>query len=73
MSAELVEPLVAEEPIIHEEQPTIVAPAAFAWEGAEQARDGETYVERAYRGPTPENPVAIAQEAAEARRVPGQA
>jgi len=56
MSAESVEPPVAEEPVIHEEQPTIVAPAAFAWEGAEQARDGETYVERAQRGPTPENP-----------------
>ena len=50
------EPPVAIEPVVHEEQPTIVAPAAFAWEGAEQARDGETYVERAQRGPTPENP-----------------
>jgi len=47
---------------IHEEQPAIVAPSAFSW-GEPQPVDrniepieGETWVERAYRGPTPENP-----------------
>lgn len=48
--------------VIHEEQPAIVAPSAFAWgnpqpvESTVQHRDGETWVERAYRGPTPDNP-----------------
>jgi len=53
---------------IREEQPAIVAPeaSAFAWGNsapAHQAEDdgsdrrpGETWVERAYRGPTPANP-----------------
>ena len=47
---------------IHEEQPAIVVPSAFAW-GKPQEADrnvekpqGETRVERAYRGPTPDNP-----------------
>jgi len=53
--------------VIHEEQPAIVAPSAFAWGNSQPAEtmvegrgddraDGETWVERAYRGPTPENP-----------------
>jgi len=56
----------APEPVIHEEQPTIVGPSAFAWGEAEQTRPamsdeddrrpGETWVERAYRGPTADNP-----------------
>ena len=55
---------------VHEEQPMIVGPAAsaFAWgnkePAAEQATDddgsdrnpGESWVERAYRGPSPANP-----------------
>jgi hypothetical protein len=53
----MVDAPIAEEPVIHDEQPTIVAPAAFAWQGSAPAkRDGDTHVERAYRGPTPENP-----------------
>jgi hypothetical protein len=56
------------EPIIHEEQPAIVAPSAFAWGNEQRSRDpeptveeddrlpGESWVERAYRGPTPNNP-----------------
>ena len=61
------------EPVIHDEQPAIVAPeaSAFAWgnresqNGAqtreasdEDRRPGETWVERAYRGPSPANPSA---------------
>jgi hypothetical protein len=50
--------------IVHEEQPVIVAPSAFAWGNERPAersleadrRPGETWVERAYRGPTPDNP-----------------
>ena len=74
------EPVVAEapvaetprhDPILHEEQPAIVAPSAFAW-GNDQSRQssgasaakaedddrmpGESWVQRAYRGPTPNNP-----------------
>jgi len=47
---------------VEQEQPAIIAPSAFAWERQPQADDpavrtsDETYVERAYRGPTPENP-----------------
>ncbi len=64
-------PAAAVEPrhdsILHEEQPRIVAPSAFAW-GArapvvEPARAdgddrlaGETWVQRAYRGPSANNP-----------------
>ena len=60
-----VEPEAVHEPMIHEEQPAIVAPSAFAWgnERQSQERDadddrlpGESWVERAYRGPTPNNP-----------------
>jgi hypothetical protein len=68
-----VETVVATEPrhdpIIHEEQPAIVAPSAFAW-GNEQRQPadanepideddrmpGESWVQRAYRGPTSNNP-----------------
>jgi hypothetical protein len=63
-----VEPEARPEPIIHEEQPAIVAPSAFAWGNEQRSRDpeptveeddrlpGESWVERAYRGPTPNNP-----------------
>jgi hypothetical protein len=59
------------DPVIHDEQPAIVAPSAFAW-GSERRSDssreagpmvdeddrlpGESWVQRAYRGPTPNNP-----------------
>jgi len=56
----------APEPVIHEEQPAIVGPSAFAWGESQQSRPpmsdeddrrpGETWVERAYRGPTADNP-----------------
>jgi len=65
-----VSPAAAEpEAVIHEEQPAIVAPSAFAWGDkqneqprADQTVDeddrmpGETWIQRAYRGPTPNNP-----------------
>jgi resuscitation-promoting factor RpfA len=52
------------DPIFHEEQPAMVAPSAFAWgnERPSQSADeddrmpGETWIQRAYRGPTPNNP-----------------
>jgi len=61
------EPIAAApEPVIHEEQPAILAPSAFAWGRAEAPRmqqpeqgdrkPGETWVERAYRGPSADNP-----------------
>jgi len=71
---EVMEETVADEPMtieperlprhdtVHDEQPAIVAPSAFAWGNAQPAeqqvdrREGETWVERAYRGPTPDNP-----------------
>ena len=71
MEHEPVEAVVQEPaPILHEEQPAIVAPSAFAWgnapseptrPAAQAAEDddrlpGESWVERAYRGPTPNNP-----------------
>jgi hypothetical protein len=64
------------EPIIHEEQPKILAPSAFAWGNTPQAdeprvnssneqsseqddrRPGESWVERAYRGSSSNNPSA---------------
>jgi hypothetical protein len=60
------------EPIIHEPQPAIVAPSAFAWGNApaepgrataqttddDDRMPGESWVQRAYRGPTPNNPSA---------------
>ncbi len=55
-------PEVRDDPVVHDEQPAIVAPSAFAWERQPQADDptvrgsDETHIERAYRGPTPENP-----------------
>jgi hypothetical protein len=57
------EPMVRHE-VIHDEQPRIVAPSpsAFAWGASQPAEsqvehdDGETWVERAYRGPTEDNP-----------------
>jgi hypothetical protein len=58
----------APEPVIHEEQPSIVGPSAFAWGESQRPRaassdqddrrPGETWVERAYRGPTADNPSA---------------
>lgn len=60
----VAEPVAA--PVIHDEQPAIIAPSAFAWDRnrartdepmVEQERqEGETWVERAYRGPSPSNP-----------------
>ena len=61
----------AQSEVIHEEQPPIVAPSAFSWGNGESAGEstssaealdkgerepGETWVERAYRGPSPSNP-----------------
>jgi hypothetical protein len=54
-------------PVIHEEEPAMVAPSAFTWgprpEATGQAGDpdddrlpGESWVERAYRGPSANNP-----------------
>jgi hypothetical protein len=61
-------------PAIHAERPVMVEPSAFAWGNQTQAeetaragepiagqdgrRPGETWVEAAYRGPTPNNPSA---------------
>jgi hypothetical protein len=48
--------------LVYDEQPAIVAPSAFAWGNTRPAestidrRNNETWVERAYRGPTPDNP-----------------
>lgn len=64
---------VSHEPVVHEEQPAIVAPpvSAFGWGNGEQSAQtateepmveqddrnpGETWIERAYRGPSPLNP-----------------
>ena len=54
------------EPTTHEEQPALAGPSAFAWERGEAARmqqpeqgdraPGETWVQRAYRGPSADNP-----------------
>ena len=63
--AEPVEAAVAAP--IHKEQPAIIAPSAFAWDDRpsksasdddSDRRPGETWVERAYRGPSPANPSA---------------
>jgi hypothetical protein len=64
--AEPAEP--APMPNVHEEQPAIVAPSAFAWgnerplktvsDDGSDRRPGESWVERAYRGPSPANPSA---------------
>jgi hypothetical protein len=62
------EPVIHEPaPVIHEPEPAMIAPSAFAWgnhdRGAETQVDddddrlaGESWVERAYRGPSPGNP-----------------
>ena len=57
------EPAVpATAPAAYEEQPAIVEPSAFNWGTAQtaepqvEARSGESWVERAHRGPTPDNP-----------------
>jgi hypothetical protein len=71
LSYEPFEAAAAPEPEVYHEQPATAEPepAAFAW-GAEQPvatqerapeddrRPGETWVERAYRGPSPANPSA---------------
>ena len=55
------------DPVVHEEQPTIVGPSVFSWghepEAPQGERDsdddrlpGESWVERAYRGPSANNP-----------------
>ncbi|HKP34430.1 MAG TPA: LAETG motif-containing sortase-dependent surface protein, partial [Sphingomicrobium sp.] len=79
MTSEPVEAAAMDEPrhdpIVHEEQPAIVAPAAsaFSWgdpqpaphtpiaaqtgtDSEDDRMPGESWVERAYRGPTPNNP-----------------
>ena len=64
------EPMFQHEPAMADEQPAIVAPAAsaFSWDKAQPCDDpiddgsdrcpGETWVERAHRGPSPANPSA---------------
>ena len=63
---------VVNEPMVHEEQPTILAPPVSAFSWGDQQRTagraeeplveqddreaGETWIERAYRGPSPLNP-----------------
>ena len=71
---EYAEPVAATEPKplenpVAEEHPAIIAPSAFAWsnprpgepveagDGSDR-RPGESWVERAYRGPSPANPSA---------------
>jgi len=56
------------EPVIHDEQPAMVAPSAFTWgreapaaqkaeaDAEDDRLPGESWVERAYRGPSPGNP-----------------
>jgi hypothetical protein len=72
MAFEPFEETAASEPVTHEPQPETIAPVApaFAWgnkpgaltpagepiAGVDDRRPGETWVERAYRGPTPNNP-----------------
>lgn len=67
----VVEPASVEpqhDPVVHEAEPAIVAPSAFAWgnQAPEPGNDsrnsdddrlpGETWVQRAYRGPSANNP-----------------
>jgi len=65
-------PVVEAEPrhdtIVHDEQPAIAAPSAFAWgakapirqradgDSGDDRLPGETWVQRAYRGPSANNP-----------------
>jgi hypothetical protein len=71
MAYEPFEAEPAPEPVVHEEQPAIVAPSAFAWGNEQPAEQpsltteptadddrlpGESWIERAYRGPSPANP-----------------
>ena len=64
-------PVMAEprhDPIVHEEQPAIVAPSAFTWgqqpatadrtesDSGDDRLPGESWVDRAYRGPSANNP-----------------
>ena len=56
------------DPIVHDEQPEIVAPSAFPWDASGSSEQGagrdpdddrlpgETWVQRAYRGPSANNP-----------------
>ena len=64
---ETVEPVASTpEPVVFEQQPAIVAPSAFAWGSTDDPvpaaadqddrQPGETWVERAYRGPSADNP-----------------
>src|SRR5436305_6282414 len=58
------------DPIVHDEQPEIAAPSAFAWgasaptqqradgDSGDDRLPGETWVQRAYRGPSANNPSA---------------
>jgi hypothetical protein len=63
-------PAGVDDSLVAEEQPALVAPpaSAFSWgastalpeqrleEGSDDRRPGETWAERAYRGPSPSNP-----------------
>ena len=65
---ETVEPSISRhDPVVHRPELAIVAPSAFAWgnshtvgqpldEDGSDRRPGETWVDRAYRGPSPANP-----------------
>jgi hypothetical protein len=64
--AAVIEP--RHDPIVHEQQAEIAAPSAFAWDATQATRretdrdpdddrlPGETWVQRAYRGPSANNP-----------------
>lgn len=64
-AAPVAEPMPRHDPVFREEPP-MIAPSAFAWDRRDQAaaktddgsdrREGETWVERAYRGPSAANP-----------------
>ena len=57
------EPMFKHEPAAMEEKPAVTEASAFAWGNGPRSnqqrtagRRGESWVERAYRGPTPDNP-----------------
>ena len=74
MAYEPFEASAASEPVVHREEPAAAAASAFAWGNQPQAaeparssdvtadgddrRPGESWVERAYRGPSANNPSA---------------
>jgi hypothetical protein len=63
LESDPAETAVEEAPVVRDEQPATTAPTAFGWNGTDRVdepaqirREGESHVERAYRGPTPDNP-----------------